>query len=152
MEYVSKIEEMSDEELRKRIEKVFNSQIREIRIIPFLAKEKPIIEYVYPELVARCPMTGIKDLYKIKIKFVPNDKIPELKSLKYYFMAFEDIPISHEYLVAKIYEDFEKTFQPQRLAIVLFVASRGEIQTTVIYGDKELLEYGREKEDESFGR
>jgi 7-cyano-7-deazaguanine reductase len=152
MEYVSKIEEMSDAELEKRIKDTLAVKLKAIKVIPFIAVEKPTIEYVYPELIARCPMTGIKDLYKVKIKFIPNGKIPELKSLKYYFMAYEEIPISHEYLTVKIYEDFQNTIQPHKLAVVLFVATRGEIITTVEYGDKELLDFGRAKQDEDFGR
>lgn len=138
--YVKSIEEMNDRELAERIKEAMDFEIEnKIRPIPYLGGEELEIEYSYPELQARCPMTGLKDLYKIKIKFVPEKLIPELKSLKFYFIGYENLPISHEHLIAKIYRDFQKIIKPKKIAIILYAAARGEITTTIVAGDEELF-------------
>jgi 7-cyano-7-deazaguanine reductase len=62
---------------------------------------------------------------------VPDEKIPELKSLKYYFLAYRDIPVLHEHLAQKIYEDFSEAVKPEKLRVELDVSVRGGINATV---------------------
>lgn len=144
---------MSDIELRKRVKDAMGYEIKnKIRIIPYFGVEKLTIEYSYPELQARCPMTGLKDLYKIRIKLIPNKIIPELKSLKFYFFGYEELPVSHEHIIAKIYKDLKRAIKPRKMAIILYVATRGEIVTTIALGDKKLLEFSRPSEEENFAR
>jgi len=151
--YVKRIEEMDDETLRKRINDAMSYKIEnKIRPIPYLGKEEIVIEYSYPELQARCPMTGVKDWYKIRLKYIPNKLIPELKSLKFYFWGYEDLPISHEHIIAKIYREFKRAIKPKKLAILLYVAERGEFVTTIAIGDKELLYFQRPIEEENYAR
>jgi 7-cyano-7-deazaguanine reductase len=97
-------------------------------------------------------MTGLKDIYKIKIKLIPSKTVPELKSLKFYFFGYEELPISHEHIIAKIYKDFKMIIKPQKMAIILYVATRGEIVTTIALGDKKLLEFSRSYKEENFAR
>lgn len=151
--YTKTIEEMSDSELRKRIKEAMDYEIKnKIRTIPYFGAEKLTIEYSYPELQARCPMTGLKDLYKIKIKLIPDKIVPELKSLKFYFFGYEELPISHEHIIAKIYGDLQKAIKPRKMAIILCVATRGEIVTTIALGDKKILEFSRPLGEENFAR
>lgn len=138
--YYRTIEKMSNRELEKRIRKTMDYKIEnKIKSIPYIGGERLVVEYFYPELQARCPMTGLKDLYKIRIRFIPKKFIPELKSLKFYFIGYEDLPILHEHLIAKIYRDFKKAVRPEKIAIVLYAASRGEIATTVSTGNEKLF-------------
>ena len=151
--YAKTVEEMSDQELKERIKDAMDFEIpNKIRPIPYIGGEELTIEYSYPELQAKCPMTGLKDIYKIRIKFIPDNIIPELKSLKFYFFSYEELPISHEHLIAKIYKDFKKVIKPKKIAMVLYVAERGEIITTVALGDKKLMEFGRPVQEENFAR
>ena len=151
--YTETIEKMSDQELKKRIRDAMNFEIQnKIRPIPYIGGEKLTIEYSYPELQAKCPMTGLKDIYKIRIKFIPDKIIPELKSLKFYFIGYEEFPISHEHIIVKIYKDFKRIVKPKKIAMVLYVATRGEILTTVMIGDKELMKFSRPAEEENFAR
>lgn len=141
-EYKPKIEDMTDEELRQRIKEVMEYEIpKKIRPMPYLGKEDEVVEYMYEELIARCPMTGIHDLYRVTIRFIPEKKIPELKSLKFYFWEYQQLPISHEHLAAKIFRDFIKAIEPRKIWLKLEVAGRGEIFTTVRLGDDELENY-----------
>lgn len=152
-QFAKTIEQMSNEDLKKRIQDAMDFKIEnKIRPIPYLGKEELVIEYSYLELQAKCPMTGIKDLYKVRLKFIPKKQIPELKSLKFYFCGYENLPISHEHIIAKIYKDFIEVVNPQKLAIVLYVAERGEFITTIVTGDKELISFSRPKEEENYAR
>lgn len=129
-DFTKTIEEMSDKDLKQRIMDGYEHKMPEIRPVPYIGVEQEVI-YEYPELTALCPMTGIQDLYTITIEFIPDKLIPELKSLKQYFLAFRDLPISHEHLNSKIAEEFRKAIKPALLIVTLNVAVRGGIKTTV---------------------
>jgi len=103
----------------------------EIKTLDFLYKGGEIT-YEYPELIALCPMTGIPDIYTVRIIYTPDEKLPELKSLRFYFLAYKDIPILHEHLASKIFDDFKKAVKPKNLRIELDVAVRGGIRTKVV--------------------
>lgn len=129
------MESMKGDELRERIEKAWSWEMPTLTPIPYVGGIEQVVSYTYPELTARCPVTGIQDLYTVVIKFVPNECVPELKSLKMYFMAFRDLPISHEHLMAKIYNEFNMDVRPKRLEVCLDVAVRGGIHTEIKFGD-----------------
>ena len=127
-----KVEEMSKEEIKKQEEKIKKLKLSKIKTLSFLYKEGGEITYEYPELTALCPMTGIPDFYAVKISYLPGNLIPELKSLRFYFLSFRDVPILHEHLASRIYEDFRKAVKPKRLKVELEVAIRGGIKTKIV--------------------
>ena len=129
--FKKKIEEMNNEEIRKQQEKVKKMKMPEIRTVDFLYEGGEIV-YEYRELIALCPITGIPDIYTVRIIHTPDKKIPELKSLRFYFLAYKDIPILHEHLANKIFEDFKKAVKPKNLKIELNAAVRGGIHTKII--------------------
>ena len=90
-----------------------------------------VVEYVYPELTAICPNTGLPDYYTVRIIFQPDEKLPELKSLKLYFVSFRNVGIWHEHLANRILEDFVNAVEPKWVFVELFVNNRGGIFTTV---------------------
>ncbi len=126
------MESMTDGQIFERIQQALEYEIpNKIRPLPYLGGIRETVEYISKEVVARCPVTGLIDFYTIKIRFVPNELIPELKSLKYYFIGYENLPISHEHLVAKVLKEFTKVIRPKTLHIQLTVAVRGGIETMV---------------------
>ncbi len=129
--FKKKIEEMNSEEIRKQQEKVKKMKMPKIRTVDFLYEGGEIV-YEYRELIALCPITGIPDIYTVRIIYTPDKKIPELKSLRFYFLAYKDIPILHEHLANKIFEDFKKVVKPKNLKIELEAAVRGGIHTKII--------------------
>ena len=131
-----KMESMNDVEIKERIEKAWNWEMDKLTPIPFVGEIDQTIEYKYPELTGLCPVTGIQDLYEVIVRFVPDKCVPELKSLKYYYMGYRDLPISHEHLQAKIYKEFKESIKPKKLNVKLNVTVRGGIYTTIEYGDK----------------
>ncbi len=133
--YTDKIEEMSDEAIRERMEGAMAHEIAEkIRTIPYVAEIEEAVEYRCPELSAKCPMTGLRDFYTLTVRFKPGQKLPELKSLRRYLSGYDDLPISHEHLAAKIYQEFKTVVEPTELYLRLDVSVRGGITTTVELG------------------
>lgn len=129
--FTKKIEDMTPQEVRERIEKAYKEEMPKIVGIPYVGVQEEVITYIYPELTALCPMTGLQDLYTLEITLEPNHFVPELKSLKFYLMAYRDLPISHEHLASKIYEDLDRVLAPGVLEINLDTAVRGGIKTIV---------------------
>ena len=138
--YEIKIEDMSDEQLEERIKSAMDYKIpHEIRSIPYIGQEyvveAEVVKYSTEELVARCPVTGYPDFYSLCLEYIPSQRIPELKSLKFYLTDYNEIPISHEHLAVKIYADFLEAVNPLALRLELIVAIRGGITTTVVLGE-----------------
>lgn len=129
--YYDKIEDIPEGELIKRIGDSYNKQMPRIEEIPYVGIPHILVQYEYAELVALCPMTGLPDLYKITIKIQPEKFIPELKSLKYYFLGFANLPISHEHLASKIRKEICSSIKPFDIKVNLDVAVRGGIHTTI---------------------
>ena len=127
----SKIEDVSDDEIRGIIQTAIDTELPPIRPMPYLG-DAEVITYEYPELVARCPMTGILDTYKVTIRYTPNEWLSELKSLKFYFLGYDQMRIGHEHLCFKIKKDFQEAVQPQKLEVLLQASVRGGITTTVV--------------------
>ena len=128
----NKIEKMNEAEIKRQEEKVKKLRMPKIRAMDFLYKEGGEVSYEYPELIALCPMTGIPDFYTVRLIYIPGRKIPELKSLRFYFLAYKDIPVLHEHLANKIFEDFWKAARPKKLKVELEVAVRGGIHTRIV--------------------
>ncbi len=127
-----KIEKMDGAEIKRQGKRVKKLKMPKIQVIDFLYEEGGEINYEYPELIALCPMTGIPDFYTVRLIYIPGRKIPELKSLRFYFLAYKDIPVLHEHLANKIFEDFRKAVRPKKLKIELEVAVRGGIYTRIV--------------------
>ena len=132
-DFTGKIEDMSMDQLKQRISDAYNEEMPKIVPVPYLG-EKIRVTYEYRELVSRCPMTGYNDLNELIIEYIPNQLIPELKSFKFYLMAYKDLPISHEHLADKIEKEFRAAINPDYVKVTLKVAPRGGVYTTVIKG------------------
>jgi len=134
-EFGKKMESFTDEQLKKRIEDAYTYQMPLIRTVPYVGESGLVVTYDCPEVIGRCPVTGIADVYRVVIDFVPGEKLPELKTLKFYFMGFLDLPISHEHLCSKIYKEFNDQVQPLKMYVRVLTAVRGGIWTNVTAGD-----------------
>lgn len=84
------------------------------------------------EFTSLCPLSGLPDFAKITIKYVPDKKCVELKSLKYYLLSFRNVGIFYEHLVNRIAEDLVSRLDPIRLSVRARFTTRGGIQTSVL--------------------
>jgi 7-cyano-7-deazaguanine reductase len=91
------------------------------------------------EFTSVCPMTGLPDHGCITIRYRPNSKIIELKSLKFYLLQYRNVGIFYEHVVNRILDDLVGKLDPKRMEISGAFTSRGGITTTVsaVYADKE---------------
>jgi 7-cyano-7-deazaguanine reductase len=129
--FTKKIEDMTADELKARVEQGYNAVMPTIQVIPYVGTKSAIVKYIYAELTALCPMTGIQDLYTLTIEFNPDSFVPELKSLKFYLLAYKDLPISHEHLASKIEKEFCEVVKPANISLNLDTAIRGGIKTII---------------------
>ncbi len=89
------------------------------------------IDFEIPEFTAICPFSDFPDFATIKLKYVPNERCIELKSLKLYINAFREIKVFHEHVINIILEDFIKACDPVRVEIEGDFNVRGNIKTVV---------------------
>mgnify|MGYP001251659745 CR=1 FL=1 len=84
-----------------------------------------------PEFNCVCPRTGLPDFATIKINYIPNKFIVELKSLKLYIVKFRNMGIFHESATNKIFEDFQSACKPKKIEVIGEFSARGGISTIV---------------------
>ena len=91
------------------------------------------------EFTSVCPMTGLPDYGSITIRYRPNSKIIELKSLKFYLLQYRNVGIFYEHVVNRILDDLVGRLDPKRMEISGAFTSRGGITTTVraVYAGKD---------------
>jgi 7-cyano-7-deazaguanine reductase len=84
-----------------------------------------------PEFTSVCPKTGLPDFGEIRIDYVPDAVCVELKSLKYYFLAFRNRGIFYEAVTNQILDDLVTLLQPRQMTVVGDFSARGGITTSV---------------------
>ncbi|MFA5113403.1 MAG: preQ(1) synthase [Candidatus Margulisiibacteriota bacterium] len=85
----------------------------------------------FPEFTCVCPKTGLPDFATIKIEYIPDKLIVELKSLKLYFVSYRNVGTFHEEVVNKILDDLVAACKPRKIKVVGEFNVRGGIKTTV---------------------
>jgi 7-cyano-7-deazaguanine reductase len=89
------------------------------------------VDISFSEFTCLCPRSGYPDFANILIKYVPDKKIVELKSLKLYLNAYRDLCISHEETTNRIFMDLEKKLKPRFLEVVGDFNPRGNVKTVI---------------------
>lgn len=89
------------------------------------------IEFEMPEFTAICPFSDFPDFAIIRLKYVPNERCIELKSLKLYINSFRDVKIFHEHVINVILEDFVTACDPLKVELEGDFHARGNIKTVV---------------------
>ena len=81
------------------------------------------------EFSAVCPFSGLPDIARVTVTYVPNRKCVELKSLKYYYLSFRNVGIYQEHVTDRILRDLVAALEPKRLTIETDYNVRGGIHT-----------------------
>ncbi len=89
------------------------------------------ITIVIPEYTSLCPRTGLPDAGTITIEYEPDNYFVELKSLKYYILAYRNLGIFYENAVNRILKDFVKAIKPQWAIVRGEFNMRGGIESIV---------------------
>ncbi len=89
------------------------------------------IEISQPEFTSLCPRTGLPDYGTIRIRYVPREKIVELKSLKYYLLQFRQTGIFYERLTRLIRDHLVALLEPLELEVEAVFTPRGGLSSTI---------------------
>ena len=89
------------------------------------------VEFSMPEFTAVCPLSDFPDLGTINMKYNPNKRCIELKSLKLYVNSFRNVKIFHEHVINVVLEDFVAACDPLKVEIEGDFNVRGNIKTVV---------------------
>jgi len=89
------------------------------------------IDIELPEFVAKCPRSGYPDFATIKIQYIPNKKVIELKALKIYINSFMNRYISHENSANEIFDTLFSKLQPKWLKVIADFKPRGNVHTII---------------------
>jgi 7-cyano-7-deazaguanine reductase len=85
-----------------------------------------------PEFTSVCPKTGLPDFGNVVIRYMPDRRCLELKSLKEYLQTFRNLGIFQENLVNQVLEDVVRWAKPVWAEVKGEFRPRGGISTIVI--------------------
>ena len=89
------------------------------------------ISITLPEFTCLCPIAGYPDFATIRVKYIPDKLILELKSVKLYINKFRDQEIFHEEAINKIRDDLVNACKPRWMEVVGDFNPRGNVKTVV---------------------
>ena len=95
------------------------------------ARRPYAIEHTAPEFTSVCPMTGQPDFGTITVRYEPDARCVELKSLKKYLFSFRDRGIFYEAAVNEILDDLVAALSPRRIEVRGEFRVRGGISSVV---------------------
>jgi 7-cyano-7-deazaguanine reductase len=80
------------------------------------------------EFTAKCPLTAQPDFYHLELRYQPNKKCLESKSLKLYLWTFRDRGIFVESLASELVEKFYQVLDPIWVEVTLKQTPRGGLE------------------------
>ena len=91
------------------------------------------IEVVSHEFTALCPLNaGQPDFATVTIRYVPDKRIIEFKSLKLYLTSFRTVSSFYEASTNRILQDLVKALKPKSMQVVTDWNIRGGISTRIV--------------------
>jgi len=89
------------------------------------------VDVTLPEFTCLCPITGYPDFAVIRLTYVPDTYIIELKSLKLYINKFRNESMFHEAAVNLILDDLAGIAKPRYMKVTGDFNPRGNVKTVV---------------------
>jgi len=89
------------------------------------------VEFDCPEFTSVCPVTGQPDFARIIIRYVPDMKCVESKSLKLYLVSFRNTGMFHEEITNRILDDLVAVCEPRWVRVRGMMNPRGGISIDV---------------------
>lgn len=84
-----------------------------------------VTDFVFSEFTSLCPKTGQPDFATITIRYVPDEKCIETKSLKLYYLSYRQVGSFMETIVNTILEDCVAACAPRHMSVVGRFNARG---------------------------
>ena len=85
-----------------------------------------------PEFTSVCPKTGLPDFGTIVIRYMPDRRCLELRSLKEYLQSYRNLGIFQENIVNRILEDVVRWAKPVWAEVKGDFRPRGGLSTVVV--------------------
>jgi len=118
-----------DEKLKRGQRAIVQSRLKAVK------NQYPDRDYevsiTLPEFTCLCPISGYPDFAVIHLKYVPDRKIVELKSLKLYINKFRDQSVFHEEAINRILDDLVALVRPRKMEVTGDFNPRGNVKTVV---------------------
>ena len=89
------------------------------------------IEIVIPEFTSVCPKTALPDFGEITIRYVPDKRCLELKSLKMYELGYRNLGIFYENVVNRMLRYIVAAAKPRSATVVGEFSPRGGLYSKV---------------------
>jgi len=89
------------------------------------------ITITIPEYTSVCPKTGLPDFGTVTIQYLPDQRCLELKSLKYYILAYRNLGIFYENAVNRILDDVVRACRPKWAVVRGEFTTRGGMHSTI---------------------
>lgn len=83
------------------------------------------------EFTCVCPMTSQPDFANLTIRYIPDQRIVESKSLKLYLWSYRNQGVFHEHVTNVILDDLVEALAPRWCQVVSEFGVRGGIGITV---------------------
>ena len=106
-------------------------ELPEIEAWPNQYRRDYDIRIVNPEFTSVCPKTGLPDFGVITLDYVPDRHCVELKSFKYYLLAYRNAGIFMENIVNKILDDVVRAIKPKKAVVTGDFTPRGGLKSVV---------------------
>jgi 7-cyano-7-deazaguanine reductase len=90
------------------------------------------IEIVAPEFTSVCPRTGQPDFGTLTIRYTPDKKCVELKSLKFYLQSFRNQGIFYEHVTNTVLDDLVAVVEPRSMTLEAAFSARGGMTEKVL--------------------
>ena len=106
--------------------------VRKLETFPNRHPGRPyVVTLVCPEFTCLCAATGQPDFATLTIRYIPDQRIVESKSLKLYLWSFRDEGHFHEHVTNLILDDLVKALDPLKCEVTGAFSVRGGISITV---------------------
>ena len=83
------------------------------------------------------PFSGLPDAEIVWVDYITQNKLVELKSLKYYFISFRNVGIYQEDITSRIFNDLYPLLEPEELLIKTRYSINEGIDTTCTFNSNE---------------
>jgi 7-cyano-7-deazaguanine reductase len=89
------------------------------------------VEFSTDEFTAVCPWSGLPDFGTLIIRYLPDARLLELRSVKFYLLTYRNVGIFQEHAANRILEDLVHTCAPRWMELALDYKVRGGLHTVV---------------------
>ena len=88
-----------------------------------------VIDIDTNEFTAVCPYSGLPDYAVLRVHYIPNKLLLELRSFKYYLFSFRNVGVYQEHVVNRILDDLVACCKPKWMRVVADYNIRGGVHT-----------------------